>query len=47
MKEAKKNTTRRSFTCCRCGWSWFSRIKAPKVCAKCHSAYWNTPKEAR
>jgi predicted Zn-ribbon and HTH transcriptional regulator len=33
------------FKCERCGYEWVGRSKnEPKVCPKCKSPYWNTPK---
>lgn len=31
-------------TCERCNASWVPSAENPKRCAKCGSAYWNTPK---
>jgi len=31
--------------CLRCGHRWTPTCGIPKVCAKCHSAYWNTPRK--
>lgn len=32
--------------CKRCGHSWFTRKEgSPKVCGRCRSPYWNTPKK--
>ena len=31
--------------CKRCGYEWYPRTpQKPKVCPKCKSAYWDTPK---
>lgn len=31
--------------CLRCSWKWLDRGKGkPKVCASCHSPYWDTPR---
>jgi Zn finger protein HypA/HybF involved in hydrogenase expression len=35
---------RNIFECKRCGHKWMSRKEHPILCAKCHSAYWDTPK---
>ena len=37
------------FRCERCGHEWTPRDTSqdPKVCPKCKSAYWNTPKKVR
>ena len=33
-------------TCERCGHDWVTRgIEMPKVCPRCKSPYWNTPKK--
>jgi predicted Zn-ribbon and HTH transcriptional regulator len=32
-------------TCERCGHEWKSKLASPKVCPKCKSPYWNTPKK--
>ena len=33
------------FQCERCGHQWAPRLKQnPTVCPKCHSPYWNRPK---
>ena len=37
-------TERNIFECKRCGHKWMSRKEHPIVCAKCHSAYWDTVK---
>ena len=36
----------KGFKCDRCGYTWKLRGERsePKVCAKCHSAYWNEPR---
>ena len=31
--------------CLRCGYIWVPRQKDVKICPKCKSAYWNTPKK--
>ncbi len=31
-------------TCLRCRWSWPTKQDHPKVCPKCKSPYWNTPR---
>lgn len=32
-------------TCLRCGYSWIQRTaEVPRTCAKCRSAWWNTPR---
>jgi hypothetical protein len=36
------------YNCERCRHKWVSRLaggKVPKVCAGCHSAYWNEPRK--
>jgi len=38
---------RNIFECKRCGHKWMSRKEHPTVCAKCHSAYWDTPKSIK
>jgi predicted Zn-ribbon and HTH transcriptional regulator len=40
--------TMRGFRCERCQHEWFPRgpVK-PKVCPKCKSPYWDTPKRPR
>jgi predicted Zn-ribbon and HTH transcriptional regulator len=37
------------YQCDRCGHEWLPREKAvdPKVCPKCKSPYWNTPRKAK
>lgn len=30
--------------CKRCGYVWIKRVRRPKVCPKCKSAYWNKKK---
>jgi Zn finger protein HypA/HybF involved in hydrogenase expression len=35
---------RKLFECKRCGHKWLSSKEHPILCAKCHSAYWDTPK---
>lgn len=40
----KQTTERKAFKCLRCGWQWFSRMKRPKVCPHCHSAYYDEPR---
>jgi hypothetical protein len=39
------------YTCTRCGWKWTPRsnsLDAPRACARCRSAYWQTePTSAR
>ena len=34
--------------CCRCGHIWIRRFKGrdPRVCPKCKSPYWNTPRRS-
>jgi len=35
-----------SWTCKRCGHSWFPRIATkPKQCPSCRSPYWDTPRK--
>jgi predicted Zn-ribbon and HTH transcriptional regulator len=37
----------KGYICERCGHKWAPRenvVARPKVCPKCKSAYWNTPK---
>ncbi len=37
--------TLNGYSCIRCNYKWFPRSKSkPKVCPKCKSAYWNTPR---
>lgn len=38
-----------AYKCERCGHIWVPRDedKEPKVCPKCKSPYWNTPKKNR
>lgn len=38
--------TLKGFKCDRCGHEWIARNKGdyPKVCPKCKSPYWDTPK---
>ena len=31
--------------CLRCKHTWIPRKPVTMVCPKCHSAYWNTPKQ--
>ena len=31
--------------CLRCDHLWMARINNPKVCPKCKSPYWKTPKK--
>jgi len=38
---------RKAFRCKRCGWLWVSKLDNPVVCPKCHSPYWNIPKETK
>ncbi len=33
------------YTCNRCGYKWIPRNPDPKVCAKCRSPYWNSPRK--
>jgi hypothetical protein len=38
------------FRCDRCGHEWIPRggsEEEPRLCPKCHSAYWNVPKKAK
>lgn len=36
------------YQCERCAHKWISREgKEPKVCPKCKSPYWNTPKKEK
>lgn len=37
------------YRCDRCGHEWLPRDKSqdPKVCPKCKSPYWNTPRRER
>jgi hypothetical protein len=39
----------KGFKCDRCGYTWKLRGERsePKVCAKCHSAYWNEPRKRK
>jgi len=38
----------RGFQCERCGHTWAPREhEKPKVCPKCKSPYWNTPRKRR
>ncbi len=40
--------TRRAYRCERCTHEWIPRdytSELPKVCPKCKSAYWNTPRK--
>lgn len=42
-EQAKKKTMRE---CLRCLWKWLDSGKGkPKVCPKCHSPYWDVPRE--
>lgn len=35
------------YRCERCAWEWVPRrAVAPKVCPKCHSPWWDTPRRA-
>ena len=40
-------------TCLRCGHKWFPRIRKdgtirrPTYCPKCHSPYWDRPREMK
>jgi DNA-directed RNA polymerase subunit RPC12/RpoP len=36
------------YKCERCGHEWLPRVQRqePKVCPKCKSPYWNTPRKA-
>lgn len=36
------------YRCERCEWEWLPRDKTkdPKVCPKCKSPYWDTPRKA-
>lgn len=35
------------YTCCRCQHEWQGRTEDhPKVCAKCKSPYWDTPRRS-
>ncbi len=34
-------------TCLRCGHEFVKRMDNPKVCPKCHSAWWQTPKKQK
>jgi len=37
--------TIKKLTCLRCNHEWIPNTdKLPKVCPKCHSPYWNTPR---
>jgi hypothetical protein len=38
---------RKLYECLRCGWAWLSNMNPPRVCAKCHSPYWNIPKASK
>lgn len=40
--------TLEGFRCERCGHEWVPRGKAedPRVCPKCKSPYWNTPRQS-
>lgn len=36
----------KGFKCLRCGHTWVPRAgEAPRVCPKCKSAWWDTPKK--
>jgi len=37
------------YMCCRCGHKWIPRDMKdkPKVCPKCKSPYWDTPKKIK
>lgn len=41
----KKRVQVWQYQCCRCEHEWLGRMDAdPRVCAKCKSPYWNTPR---
>ena len=44
---AKVPITVMGYRCDRCGHEWLPRgdVKDPKVCPKCHSPWWDTPKK--
>jgi len=55
--ESYKRTTVWEYNCLRCGHAWFPRSpvladaeipvgELPRVCPKCKSPYWNTPKRS-
>ena len=34
--------------CLRCGHKWLPRkIERPRLCPKCHSAYWDVPRKEK
>ena len=44
---AKKAVRMLECKCERCGHEWISRIKNPKLCPKCKSAYWDVEKKKK
>jgi len=44
---AKKVVRMLECTCEKCGHSWTSRIKDPKLCPKCKTAYWNEDRKPK
>jgi formate-dependent nitrite reductase cytochrome c552 subunit len=44
----KIKITVEGYKCLRCGAEWVPRSKgSPKVCPKCHSPYWDTPRRIK
>lgn len=37
----------RELKCLRCGHEWLPRKIDVRICPRCKSAYWDTPKEGR
>lgn len=49
-KMSSTEITLKRFHCERCSHDWIPRThidSTPVVCPKCHSAYWNIPKEQK
>ena len=51
-KESRQEARRkRTHACLRCGHKWIGHTMredlAPKVCVKCRSPYWNTPRSGK
>lgn len=45
---AKIKVSRDGYSCERCGHIWVPRKKGePRVCPKCKSPYWNTPRKGK
>ena len=44
-KKLEVNINISKLKCERCGYEWYPRQEKVKICPKCKSAYWDTPKK--